>query len=138
LDNSMKHHKKTLGTACLLLLLLSFFLPAKAVQNRKLTAAQAKDHVGERATVCGTVASAHYAQKAKGAPTFLNFEKPFPRQPFTVVIWGNDRPKFGRPEADFRGRKICVTGEIKLFRNRPEMAVKEPKQISEEGRESIP
>lgn len=134
----MKHHQKNLRTACLLLLLANLLVPARAVQNSKLTAAQAKDHIGERATVCGTVAGTHYAEKAKGAPTFLNFEKPFPRQLFTVVIWGADRPKFGRPEIDYRGRKICVTGALKLFRKRPEMEVKEPKQISEEGRESTP
>ncbi len=134
----MKCYKQSLRTICLLALLLSLLLPARAVQNRKLTPAQAKDHVGERAIVCGIVASAHYAETTKGAPTFLNFEKPFPRQLFTVVIWGDNRPKFGRPEIDFKGWKICVTGEIRLFRKRPEMEVKEPKQISAEGRESIP
>jgi hypothetical protein len=66
-------------------------------QKEKLTAAEAKNHVGEKATVCGTVASTHCAEKSKGQPTFLNLDEPYPKQIFTIVIWGKDRPKFGEP-----------------------------------------
>lgn len=68
-----------------------------------LTAAQAKDHIGERATVCGVVASANYAQRSKNTPTFLNLDKPYPEHVFTVVIWGADRAKFGTPETTLNG-----------------------------------
>jgi len=137
-SNPTEHQKKTLLTGCLLVLFLSLSLPAWALQNKRLTAAQAKDHVGERATVCGTVANASFAEKTKGSPTFLNFEKPFPRQLFTAVIWGDDRPKFGQPEVEYQGKKICVTGEIKLFRKRPEIVVTEKNQITGEWHESLP
>ena len=49
---------------------------------------QASSHLGEPGTVCGMVASANYAIKARGQPTFLNPDKPYPHQVFTVVIWG--------------------------------------------------
>jgi len=136
--NLTAHQKKTLLIGGLLVLLLGLSLPAWALQNKRLTAAQAKDHVGERATVCGTVASAKFAEKTKGSPTFLDFEKPFPRQLFTAVIWGDDRPKFGQPEVEYQGKKICVTGEIKLFRKRPEIVVTEKNQITGEWHESLP
>jgi len=38
-------------------------------------------------TVCGKAASAHYADRRKGQPTFLNLGEPYPHEVFTVVIW---------------------------------------------------
>ena len=39
--------------------------------QKKLTAAEAKEHFGETATVCGEVVSANHAGACKGHPTFL-------------------------------------------------------------------
>jgi micrococcal nuclease len=77
-----------------------------------ISAAQARNHVGERATVCGNVASAHYAARSRGNPTLINLDKPYPNQIFTVLIWGSDRPKFGDPEEKYGSKHICVTGTI--------------------------
>jgi hypothetical protein len=98
-------------------------------QTGKLTAAQAKDHVGQRATVCGTVASAHWAAKSKGQPTFLNLDEPYPKKMFTVLIWGNDRSKFGAPEDKYRHARLCSTGLIKLYRGIPGIEASNPSQI---------
>src|SRR5246127_4847545 len=82
-----------------LLLILCCALPCIAqAQPAHLTAAEAKNHVGETATVCGRVACAHFAEKVKGLPTFMNLDMPYPKQIFTIVIWGAERPKFGNPE----------------------------------------
>jgi hypothetical protein len=50
----------------------------QAPQAKRLTAADAKDHIGEQATVCGKVASSRYAATTRGKPTFLNLDKPYP------------------------------------------------------------
>lgn len=97
--------------------------------QKKLSAAEAKDHVGETATVCGTVASTRYAASTRGQPTFLNVDKSYPNQIFTIVIWGSNRGKFGSPEIEFRGKHICVTGEITDYRGKPEIIADDPKQI---------
>jgi DNA/RNA endonuclease YhcR with UshA esterase domain len=117
-------------TATLLVLLIGtvLFLPAQA--QKKLNAAEAKDHVGETATVCGNVVSTRYASSTKGQPTFLNLDKPYPNQVFTVVIWGSNRSKFGTPETDYKGKRVCVTGEITDYRGMFEIVVTYPKQIS--------
>jgi hypothetical protein len=47
-------------------------------QVKKLTTAEAKEHIGEQATVCGKVASARYAATTRGKPTFLDLDKPYP------------------------------------------------------------
>jgi hypothetical protein len=57
-----------------------------ALAQKRFSAAEAKDHFGESATVCGEVASTRYVASSKGQPTFLNLDKPYPNQIFTVVI----------------------------------------------------
>ena len=94
-----------------------------------ISAAEAKNHVGERATVCGEVASTHYAASSRGNPTFINLDKPYPNQIFTVLIWGTNRPKFGDPEEAYRGKHICVTGKISDYKGAPEIIAYEPSQI---------
>jgi len=97
---------------------------ASASQQGFLTAAQAADHVGETATVCGVVASARYAASTRGQPTFLNLDQPYPNQVFTVLIWGSARSAFPRaPEAVYQAKRICVTGRIDAYRGSPQIVV---------------
>jgi hypothetical protein len=120
MENSMRNRLAPLG---LLTLLLSahLTLPAqeqdKAVRkkpgrttyaNITLEATEAKGHVGEEATVCGKVVSTRYLGSARGTPTFLNFEKPYPDHVFTVVVWGRNRGEFGEPERKY---KDVVSGD---------------------------
>jgi hypothetical protein len=102
---------------------------AQAQQVKRLFAAEAKDHIGEKATVCGKVASTRYAATTRGKPTFLNLDKPYPSQVFTVLIWDENREKFGAPEEMYRDKQICVTGKITEYRNAPEIVVSDPQSI---------
>ncbi len=118
---------------CLIVALaLATLLIEPALAQKKLSAAEAKDHVGETATVCGNVVSTRYAASTKGQPTFLNLDKPYPNQVFTVVIWGSNRTRFGTPEVDYKGKRICVTGKITEYRAIPEVIVNDPAQITVE------
>lgn len=98
-------------------------------QTKKLAAAEAKAHIGDRATVCGKVVSTHYAKNSKGEPTFLNLDAPYPHEVFTILIWGSDREKFGRPEDEYKGLRVCVAGKITSYRGRPEIVATERGQI---------
>jgi hypothetical protein len=75
------------------------------------------------------VVSARYADATKGQPTFLNLDKPYPSQVFTIVIWGENRSKFGKPENDYNGKRICVTGKITAYAGLPEIVAEDPKQL---------
>ena len=119
---------RTTGTLLFLLICTVLVLPVQA--QKKLTAAEAKDHIGETATVCGNVVSTRYASSTKGQPTFLNLDKPYPNQVFTIVIWGSNRSKFGTPETDYKGKRVCVTGQITDYRGMAEIVATHPKQIS--------
>jgi DNA/RNA endonuclease YhcR with UshA esterase domain len=114
------------GSSLLFWLLL---IPVPA-QTEKIAAVDAKHHIGETLTVCGLVVDTRYAESIKGSPTFLNFERPFPRQVFTVLIWGNYRAAFDKPEEQYRGQRICVTGKIISYKSRPEIEVRRKNQIT--------
>ncbi|GIV04292.1 MAG: hypothetical protein KatS3mg015_3122 [Fimbriimonadales bacterium] len=102
----------------------------QATQARTYSAVEAKDHVGETATVWGTVASTRYAAQSRGQPTFLNLDAPYPNRLFTVVIWGEARASFAEPpERAYRGKRICVTGLIETYRGVPQIVVRTPAVI---------
>jgi len=101
-----------------------------ALAANKLTADQAKNHIGENATVCGTVASIHYAAGSRGAPTFVNLEKRYPNEIFTILIWGEDLAKFSTKPSTWDGKRVCATGTINSYRGTPEIVAKSQDQIT--------
>ena len=98
-------------------------------QDKKLTTREAKYRIGDQATVCGRVVSGRHT-RARGNPTFLDLDKAYPTQAFTVLIWGKDRAKFRNPEETYRNKKICVTGRIGSDRGEPEMIISDSGQLS--------
>jgi hypothetical protein len=100
-----------------------------SAQSAHLTARQAKDHIGETQTVCGKAVSTRYAARSKGQPTFLNLDTPYPNEIFTILIWGEDRSKFGTPETEYRDKNVCVTGKVTSYRGTPEIVATDPSQI---------
>ena|ERR1700688_943366 len=121
---------RLLSTALLSFLMLSpFEINARSPQIKNLSAVEAKDHIGEQATVCGKVASTRYAVTTRGKPTFLNLDKPYPNPIFTVLIWGESREKFGTPEEKYRDKQVCVTGKITEYRGVPEIVTNDPLSI---------
>lgn len=111
------------------LLLAPIGINAQSLSGKTLTAAEAKNHIGEQNTVCGKVASTRYAATTRGKPTFLNLDKPYPSQVFTILIWGENREKFGTPEEKYREKQVCVTGKITEYRGAPEIVVTDPQSI---------
>jgi hypothetical protein len=114
-----------------LLCLIGLFAGARpqTLSAEVITAAEAKDHIGEKATVCGKVVSTHYAADIRGKPTFLDLDSPYPDQTFTIVIRGSDRAKFGEPEVTYRQKSVCVTGKIKELLGVPGIVASDPAQI---------
>lgn len=96
----------------------------------RIEAAEAKEHIGTAAEVCGKVESADYLPQVNGEPVFLNLVRPYPNQMFTAVIWGRDRNKWNTPpEHHYANRRICVTGVIELHEETPQIIVEYPRQI---------
>ena len=104
-------------------------LPAGAISWDK-----AKDHIGDRTTVCGPVAGTQYGATSNGRPTWLNIGKDYPSsERFVVIIWGENRGNFPQPsESYYDGKTICVTGLIQEYQGIPQIEVTTPDQIQEQ------
>lgn len=90
----------------------AWYYPAEATGPGGLSGAAAREHIGERVTVCGVVASARYAAGTDGRPTFLNLDRPYPDPSLVVVIPGGLREDFGRPEETLLEARVCATGVV--------------------------
>ncbi len=112
-------------------LMMIIFTALGAALPDKITPAQARDYIGRRATVCGVVASANFARRSRRQPTFLNLDEPYPRHIFTAVIWIEDRPKFGAPETELKGKRICVSGLIETYQGKPQIVLRDRAQLTE-------
>lgn len=108
---------------------LGLLLISQGLAENSISAAEAKKHIGESATVCGLVVGTHFAANSRGEPTFLNLDEPYPNQVFTIVIWGSDRPKFGNPESTYGTKHVCVSGAIESYRGVPQIVARGPGQI---------
>jgi hypothetical protein len=86
---------------------------------------EAAAHLGETATVVGTVAAVF---RSKGGNVYLNFGADYPRQTFTAVAlapvgsWGDGLDTLV-------GKRIGVRGEIVSYRGRVEIVLKGSDQI---------
>jgi hypothetical protein len=93
-----------------------------------ITAAQAREHDGETATVCGTVTNEHVAQGSRGKPTFMDLDSKFPDQVFAILVWDDDRTNVG--PLPVTGIHVCATGLIQYYHGVPQMVVRSSKQLS--------
>jgi hypothetical protein len=109
---------------------LAIMLVSTAAVSANLTTSEAAKHVGENATVCGVVASVSTATRSNGSPTFVNLDKAYPNQVFTVLIWGSDLSKFSPAPSTWSGKQGCATGTISLYRNVPEIVAHDAGQVS--------
>ncbi len=106
-----------------------------------VTPADAMSQVGHAAKVCGVVSAAVYEASSRAHPTFVTLispDQPSANRALTAVIYGTDRAKFGgNPEAVLQGQRLCVTGFVSFFRQRPEMILSDPAQVSYVSPQSI-
>ncbi len=109
-------------------LLLSIVATALLFGNN-YTTKEASSHIGENATVCGTVSGGYYAKSSNGQPTFINLDGKYPNQNFTIFILGKNRYNFDSPERSYNGRTICVTGIIKMHKGTPQIKASSQNQI---------
>lgn len=118
--------KKNLVFVTLTLLTCQLAWAAKPVG---IDAKDAFRRIGKQATVCGQVATAKYLKGSGREPTFLNLADTYPKHPFTVVIWGDDRDQFDYEPESLKGESICVRGLIEQYRGKPQIVVTSQKQI---------
>ena len=100
----------------------------KSLPKGKINTVQAQYYMGSKACVCGTVVATKYSEKS-GA-TFLNLDKKFPNQIFSVTIWKHSRANFSYlPENETKGKKVCITGKLEDKKGTPTMNITNEKAI---------
>lgn len=90
----------------------------------KIAAVEARLHVGEEIIVAGKIAEINRTDKLLR----LNFDKPFPHQSFTAVIFAEKTNLF--PDVSgLNGKLVEVQGKITEFRGRPQMVLSRTNQL---------
>jgi micrococcal nuclease len=85
-------------------------------------------YLGRELIVEGKVVDTH--RDLKSNTVFLNFEKAYPNQCFTGVIFSSNLYKFVQnPEDYYLNKTVRIMGEVKEYQGRPEIILETPNQI---------
>lgn len=111
----------------LCLTIISFLFTFTAYCQTTIPIDSAKEYVGKTVTVCSTV----FGTKALEKITFINLGAAHPKSPLTIVVMAKDYANFTTPPATlYANKKLCVTGEIKEFKGKIEIAITKPEDVS--------
>jgi len=93
-----------------------------------VNACQASKYLGKEMIVQGVIVDTYNSPKSN--TVFLNFEKFYPNQCFTAVIFSSDLPNFVEsPEDYYLNKGVRVFGKIKTYNGKPEVILEKPSQI---------
>ncbi len=104
-------------------------LKADSLPRNTFNSVQAKYYMGknESIRVCGTVVSTKLSSKGN---IFINLDKRFPNQVFSISIFKDYVPNFSyQPDTFLAGKTICVTGKITNYNGVPGVSVENEKAI---------
>lgn len=97
-------------------------------ENRKrvvLKSSEAGEYIGKDAEVTGFVADVVVRPKV----IYLNFDKKYPKNTFTAVIFPSDADKFGDVE-QFRNKNVTVSGKIGTYGGKPQIILNRKEQLA--------
>jgi hypothetical protein len=95
--------------------------PTVAVKN-------AAKHIGQTVKICNKVFSGKLETASNNALLFIGSDDP--DKALTVMIPAAYRAKFkGKPEVDYTGKDVTVTGKLAAYKGRSEIVISNPKQL---------
>ena len=94
-------------------------LPLALAQNSTphITAAEAKNHLGETTSVCGKVVDtkvSKYGIAGHGKPVSFDLDQPEPNPVFYFVAFGVPGDGPSEATAAYNEKRVCVTGKITI------------------------
>jgi hypothetical protein len=114
----------------ILTLLLMLVLVTAGTSAQNIRPSQAKQHVGDKVTVCGIVTG---TSVVKGNPetTILSLGEEKSKAVVSIAIWSTDYPKFEYvPSEHLKGKNICVSGWMKLAGGQPQVIISSGEQVT--------
>ena len=112
-------------TAAIIGFSATVFADPPAAAPAKIGALDVKKYYGEEMIVTGTVAQV----TIRPGIVFLNMDKPYPRSPFTLVIFPANTNRFGDLKA-LKGASVEAKGKIVNYHNRPEIVLERSSQLT--------
>ena len=86
-------------------------------------------YIGKTVKVCDKVAGT-FVTKSDKPITYLNLGADYPNSKLTIVIFQKDLINFPiTPSDHYKGKDVCVTGEIKRYKEKIEIIANKPEQI---------
>jgi hypothetical protein len=124
---------RTARFGCVLVLVVGLPVVPLHAGDAPIPAAQARDRVGKRATVCGEVVAVirMATPRAGGEQLFMHFDDPPPKSPFIAAVIGTDllNTAFRGIDKTVEHKTVCVTGNVKLKDDTPFMTLTAPNQL---------
>jgi hypothetical protein len=114
-----------LRTAALVLLFGIATLEAAFADQPVIADTDAAAHVGQTVTVEGLVAVVYKSPKGG---YFLDFENAYPNEVFSGVVFAPSAARFG-DLTTYRGKRVQITGQIRLYKGKPEIILETPDQL---------
>ena len=99
-------------------------LPKGAVNTQRVNGIM---NDGRKHIVCGNVVS---TKKHKKGHVFINLDKKFPNQVFSISIFESNIKNFDyEPEIYLINKQVCFKGEIGEYNKTPNMVLEHSKQV---------
>lgn len=106
---------------------LPIFAPSLPPDHFNTVQAKRFQASGRKVNICGTVVSTKLSKKGN---VFLNLDKKFPNQIFSITIWKDNVPNFSyQPQVELMSKRICVNGLVRDFNGVATMNVEQEEQI---------
>ncbi len=86
-------------------------------------------YIGKTVKVCDKVAGT-FVTKGDKPVTYLNLAADYPNSKLTIVIFQRDLQHFSFVPSDhYKNMNVCVSGEIGVYKERPQIVIMSPTQI---------
>jgi len=118
---------KKLATLIPLLFALCGSVPAEEAKTNSpptIKASEAKEYIGTNVVVTGTIAEVNKVERL----VRLNFDKPFPKQPLTAVVFSTKTNLFLDLET-LKGKSVEISGKITDYHGRPQIVLESTNQL---------
>jgi hypothetical protein len=88
---------------------------AQSATPPRVNPSDAKNHIGETATVCGKVVDtkvSKYGIQGHGKPVTFDLDQPEPNPVFYFIAFGAQPGEPQEAVAAYKGKNVCVTGKV--------------------------